>query len=70
MSQLPDHYQFALASDADLLEWAHSGEPPYDKMRVAAPWLRRDESIRAYLEGVVQGNIYRWRFGYLFEDQK
>ncbi len=70
MTPLPDHYPFALASDADLLEWAHSSEPPFDKMHIAAPWLRREESIRAYLEGVISGNIYRWRYTYLFGDQQ
>jgi hypothetical protein len=70
MTPLPDYHPYAQASDADLLEWAHSENPPYARMRTAAPWLRREAEIRAYLDGVIQGNIYRWRFGSLFAEKR
>ncbi len=68
MTPLPNHYPMALAPTATLLEWAHSGNSPFAAMRIVTGWLQRDEEIRSYLDGVVQGNIYRWQLGYLFEE--
>ena len=67
MTPLPDHYPMALAPDATLLEWAHREDTPFAAMRIATGWLKHDDEIRSYLDGVVQGNIHRWRYGYLFD---
>ena len=67
MIVLPSHYPHAEIATATLLEWAHLPEPPYGVMRAAVPWLESDAEISAYLDGVVQGRIRRWRDGPLFE---
>lgn len=48
---------------ATLLDWAHQSPVPIKELRPLAGWLKSDDSIRAYLEGAVQGNIHRWKFG-------
>ena len=69
MTPLPDHYPFALAPDAVLLDWAHRADPPFAAMRIVTDWLKRDDEIRSYLEGVILGNIYRWQYEPLFEER-
>lgn len=54
------------ASLAQLLDWAHSPEPPTPAVRAALPWLQSDREITAYLEELIRGNIDHWRFGPLF----
>lgn len=49
---LPDHYPLANASWAEKDTWLAAEVPPYDRIREAAPWLRTDEQIRWYLDGL------------------
>ncbi len=68
MIPLPNHYPLALASTSTLLDWAHRQNPPFAAIRIVTGWLKRDEEIRSYLDGIVRGNIYRWQFGYLIDE--
>jgi hypothetical protein len=52
LMELPDHYPLANAPDKEVLSWAYATEPPYGRIREAAPWLRTDEQVRWYLEGL------------------
>jgi hypothetical protein len=50
--KLPDHYPLANAPGEEALSWADLGEPPYARIREAAPWLRTDDQVRWYCEGL------------------
>jgi hypothetical protein len=49
---LPDHYPLANAPREEVLSWARTDEPPYARIREAVPWLRTDDQIRWYCDGL------------------
>jgi hypothetical protein len=53
--ELPDHYPLAKASDEEALSWADASEPHYRRIREAAPWLKTDDQVRSYCEGLREG---------------
>lgn len=50
--ELPDHYPLANATRDEVLSWAAAAEPPYERIREAVPWLKTEDQIRAYREGL------------------
>lgn len=52
---LPEHYPFADASDAEVRFWVGAGRPAYPRIREAAPWLKSDAEVEAYLAGLRAG---------------
>jgi hypothetical protein len=50
--ELPDRYPLANASREEVLSWAAGTEPPYERIREAVPWLKTEDQIRSYCEGL------------------
>ena len=49
---LPEHYPFANASHRAIRSWLAEREAPFTKVRRAAPWLKSDAEVIAYLDGI------------------
>ena len=50
--ELPDRYPLASASREEVISWAYAAKPPFELVRQAAPWLKTNDQVRWYCEGI------------------
>ena len=49
---LPDWYPFANAREEEIAAWLAADTPPYDKMRIALPWMTTEEELEQWRIGM------------------
>lgn len=52
MSDLPEWYPLANATDDQIDAWLAADQPPYAEMRDALPWLDQQYQFDAWIKGV------------------